>query len=165
MANDELLHYGKPGMKWGKRQYQNKDGSLTPLGRLHYGVGTGKKSRKIQNKKTQTESSSERKDPNDSKATSKQFYENREKYTTDELNQIVKRKTAEKALRELMLYEANAAKGKSLTKIGTEFLKSINETSKTASGIMESLQKGYKSYADMKDLYTRRRQRNAPPSP
>jgi len=157
MANDELFHYGKPGMKWGKRQYQNKDGSLTPLGRLHYGVGIGKKSRTIQNKKTQTDSLFERKDPNDSKATSKEFYDNREKYSTEELNQIVKRKTAEKALRELMLYEASAAKGKSLTKMGTDFLKGVNETSRTASGIMESLQKGYKSYADMKDLYKRRR--------
>ena len=25
--------------KWGNRRYQNKDGSLTPLGRIHYGIG------------------------------------------------------------------------------------------------------------------------------
>ena len=30
---DELYHYGVPGMHWGHRRYQNKDGSLTPLGR------------------------------------------------------------------------------------------------------------------------------------
>jgi hypothetical protein len=34
-----LEHHGTKGMKKGVRNYQNKDGSLTPLGREHYGVG------------------------------------------------------------------------------------------------------------------------------
>ena len=32
-ANGELYHYGVPGMKWGIRRYQNKDGSLTTAGK------------------------------------------------------------------------------------------------------------------------------------
>lgn len=34
-----LIHYGVPNMKWGRRRWQNKDGSLTPEGKIHYGVG------------------------------------------------------------------------------------------------------------------------------
>lgn len=37
MTSDEIYHYGKKGMHWGERLYQNLDGSLTPLGRLRYG--------------------------------------------------------------------------------------------------------------------------------
>lgn len=29
--NDDILHYGIRGMRWGIRRYQNEDGSLTPL--------------------------------------------------------------------------------------------------------------------------------------
>lgn len=36
---NSLIHYGVPGQKPGKRRYQNEDGSLTPDGREHYGVG------------------------------------------------------------------------------------------------------------------------------
>ena len=41
---DEFLqHHGTKGQKWGRRRFQNSDGSLTPLGRLHYGVGAARK--------------------------------------------------------------------------------------------------------------------------
>ena len=35
-TGDTLQHHGRKGMKWGRRLYQNPDGSLTPAGRLRY---------------------------------------------------------------------------------------------------------------------------------
>jgi len=34
--SDYLKHYGILGMKWGVRRFQNKDGSLTPEGKIRY---------------------------------------------------------------------------------------------------------------------------------
>lgn len=38
-----LAHAGVKGQKWGVRRFQNKDGSLTNLGKIHYGVGDSRK--------------------------------------------------------------------------------------------------------------------------
>lgn len=39
-AKDFIAHHGIKGQKWGRRRYQNSDGSLTAEGRKRYGVGT-----------------------------------------------------------------------------------------------------------------------------
>lgn len=39
VGTNYLVHHGTEGQKWYRRRYQNYDGSLTPLGREHYGVG------------------------------------------------------------------------------------------------------------------------------
>lgn len=44
---DYLMHYGIEGQKWGKRRYQNPDGSLTPEGRQHYGYKMHKNTSKL----------------------------------------------------------------------------------------------------------------------
>lgn len=38
----ELYHHGVKGQQWGKRRWQNPDGSLTPEGRVHYNVSSKK---------------------------------------------------------------------------------------------------------------------------
>lgn len=40
---DFIAHHGTKGMHWGVRNYQNTDGSLTPMGRVRYGVGAARK--------------------------------------------------------------------------------------------------------------------------
>lgn len=42
MGKTYLIHSGTKGMKWGVRRYQNKDGSLTPLGKKRYETSSKK---------------------------------------------------------------------------------------------------------------------------
>lgn len=42
----DLTHFRMGGEKTGVRKYQNLDGSLTPLGRIHYGVGMSREEMK-----------------------------------------------------------------------------------------------------------------------
>lgn len=41
-----LAHHGIEGQEWGRRRWQNKDGSLTPEGRKRYGVDDSEAGRK-----------------------------------------------------------------------------------------------------------------------
>lgn len=47
MGDQVLVHHGVDGQEWRKRKYQYEDGSLTPLGRIHYGVGEARDRAKI----------------------------------------------------------------------------------------------------------------------
>lgn len=42
-----LAHHGVKGQSWGKRRYQNMDGTLTPEGRQRYGIGDALRTRAI----------------------------------------------------------------------------------------------------------------------
>lgn len=49
LGSPYLAHHGVKGQKHGRRQYQNLDGSLTPLGREHYCVGPPREKSKDDN--------------------------------------------------------------------------------------------------------------------
>lgn len=38
ISEDELMHHGIKGQKWGVRRFENEDGSLTPEGKIRYNV-------------------------------------------------------------------------------------------------------------------------------
>lgn len=46
IINGELYHHGVKGMKWGRRRWQNADGSLTPAGQKRYNSAGDVKSAK-----------------------------------------------------------------------------------------------------------------------
>ena len=61
-GNDQILvHHGIDGQKWGKRKYQYEDGSLTPLGRIHYGVGEARDRSKIKMREERAKAKAEAK--------------------------------------------------------------------------------------------------------
>jgi hypothetical protein len=79
-AYNMMMHSGTKGQKWGRRRYQNKDGSLTPLGRIHYAK------LKRQQAKEQTQQY---------KVYSTHEKRNASHYSVDELNEFRSRNNAE----------------------------------------------------------------------
>jgi hypothetical protein len=47
---NELYHYGVPGMKWGVRRFQKKDGSLTTAGKKRQAKIEAREQKKLQKK-------------------------------------------------------------------------------------------------------------------
>lgn len=52
MNDEELMHYGIKGQKWGIRRFQKKDGSLTPAGKKRYDDGVNDKLSKNKQEKS-----------------------------------------------------------------------------------------------------------------
>ena len=91
ITSDELYHSGTKGMKWGRRLYQHKDGSLTALGRLRYG--------KKGSKSNTTEESIEERRSRILKSTDpKELYKNRDILTTNEIKERIDRIDTERRL-------------------------------------------------------------------
>lgn len=113
MEKDCLQHHGRKGQKWGQRLYQNKDGSLTALGRIRYGEnpnGTSKTASKKSNTKSKKAKETNEKKPETPKerearrektlksTNAKEIYENRDLLTTNEINERIIRINTEQKL-------------------------------------------------------------------
>lgn len=69
---DELYHHGIKGQKWGRRRFQNEDGSLTSAGRERYSVSVGGATRRAYAKVLSTSAKINRAFGNRSMASSKE---------------------------------------------------------------------------------------------
>ena len=86
MVRKELRHHGIPGMKWGIRRFQNKDGSLTRLGKKRM-------------KEQDVEETIEEKRTRLLKSTNAQeLYKDRDVLTTAEINERLNRIDTERRL-------------------------------------------------------------------
>lgn len=91
ITSDEFYHHGIKGMKWGRRLYQNKDGSLTALGRKRYGMKDSKDDK--------AEESIEQRRARILKSTDpKELYKNRDVLTTNEIKERLDRIDTERRL-------------------------------------------------------------------
>lgn len=144
MVNNELHHAGVKGMKWGQRLYQNKDGSLTPLGRLRYGQdgktgasgkgGTnGKESTKPKKKEESLEEKKERiLRSNDAET----IYKNRHLFNDKEIQGAYNRLNNERNIKNLI--PEKVSKGK-------KFIDWYCDASKTTKNVVDASDDFYKS--------------------
>lgn len=91
MESCELTHWGVKGMRWGVRRFQNKDGSLTPLGK--------KKRRQEDTESSQKKETDEERRTRVLKSTNAQeLYKNRDVLSTAEIKERLDRLDTEKRL-------------------------------------------------------------------
>lgn len=100
MNGGELCHYQVKGAKHGVRRYQYKDGSLTPLGRQHYGIGDPRKKSILPFKKKEKpapkkEEAPEKEEPKEKKPDISEM-------TTEQLNAAINRLRLEQQYRDLI---------------------------------------------------------------
>lgn len=166
MDSRELYHHGILGMKWGIRRYQNKDGTLTELGK--------KRQAKIEAKEAKAEAKRKEEEAKVKKqietararllksTDASELYEHRDLLTTAEINERIDRINKEATLRSL-------TENKKKTTIdymdrAIQWGKKINDLSTTvnSSPIFQSLMKKFKDKYmpnepfDLEEIYKKR---------
>ena len=101
MENNELTHWGIKGMKWGVRRYQNKNGSLTALGRkMRRNENSG------ESEKNTEETVEERRKRILNSTDAKEIYKNRDILSTAEINERINRIDTEAKLASRIVEES-----------------------------------------------------------
>lgn len=101
--DDELMHYGVKGMKWGVRRFQNADGSLTPEGRKHYsGEDFKSAQKKVEKGKTMVEGVKKTRVKAAEKQHEKKIKDDLSKMSDAELRAIVNRLNMEERYAQVM---------------------------------------------------------------
>lgn len=108
--SSELYHHGILNQKWGIRRFQNKDGTLTEAGKKRYGH--------------ENETTEEKKKRITSNLKYKEIYENRDIFSTNELNDLANRMSALNRIRDT---EKNRNNLKPLIDLGKENAKDLEK--------------------------------------
>lgn len=135
----ELYHHGTKGMKWGRRLYQNKDGSLTALGKKRRASLEGKiskleaKNNKLGGKKESDETSEAPKQKTASEMTNKELQEHTTRMTL-EANYYNAQKNLANATPKQIVETSKFDKGKELAEkfVKDNVLPAIGKTTQTA---------------------------------
>jgi hypothetical protein len=150
-SKDELYHHGKKGMKWGRRLYQNPDGSLTPLGRIRYGYKKKQAMKKRQQtietkKKTAAEIAAE-KDRILKSRSAAELYKNAHLFSDQELNQAYQRLNLERNIKNLI--PAEVSKGKEFVKKATDTTKTVGDLVNNTTNLYNNVAKVYNSIPEL----------------
>ena len=136
MDTNELRHHGILGMKWGKRRYQNKDGSLTAAGKKRYGSSDGDDDgveETLEQRKTRILNSH----------SAKEIYKNKDLFTDKEILDAYLRLNTERNIKNLIPEEVSK---------GKKFVDTYVSVSKTVKSLVDSSDDLYKSYEKAKKL-------------
>lgn len=134
MVRYELYHVGVKGQKWGVRLYQNKDGSLTALGKLRY----RKEAKKAAKQQKELENTEAKKKRILESRSAKDLYENAHLFTDKELSNAYNRLQTERNIANLKNTEVNK---------GKKFVNDVIKVTQTTSNLIESGGKLYNNVA------------------
>lgn len=110
-----LQHHGIKGMRWGIRRFQNKDGSLTPLGKKRAKGSDDTKEETVEERRARTLKSTD----------AREIYKNRDILTTAEINERLNRIDTEARLAKV----AEGTKKSGMDKVDTviKYARKANE--------------------------------------
>ena len=106
VRSNDLQHHGIKGMKWGRRRFQNDDGTLTPLGRFRYGKATTKDYEELHGKVEKAgglvKAAQKYQSDKDHKDYEEKIKTDLKNMTDDELRQVVNRLNMEERYTQVM---------------------------------------------------------------
>lgn len=146
--DSQMFHSGVKGMKWGQRLYQNKDGSLTALGRLRYGRKDAKRKAAAAKPKTKAETKKdiEKKKQEILKSRSaKELYKNADLFSTSELQNAYNRLQLERNI--LSLSPKEVSKGEKIVTNAIKAGKTINEVADTSIKVYNNAARVYNAFS------------------